>query len=108
MKGRTAYQVKGKDLLLVYKRELMILGESAWDSLRKQKLYFDDHKGDIKKSLLMKFQLAFSRSSLVVARDLPATVTVFFIRVFKSSFRVTSLLFLSLIMLVTHTQYRQM
>ena len=27
---------RGKDLLLVYKRELMILGESAWDSLRKQ------------------------------------------------------------------------
>ena len=46
---------RGKDLLLVYKRELMILGESAWDSLRKQELYFDDHKGDIKKSLLMKF-----------------------------------------------------
>ena len=27
---------RGKDLLLVYKRELMILGEIAWDSLRKQ------------------------------------------------------------------------
>ena len=27
---------RGKDLLLVYKRELMILGESAWGSLRKQ------------------------------------------------------------------------
>ena len=53
----------------------------------------------------MKFQLAFSRSSPVVARDLPATVTVFFIRVFKSSFWVTSLFFLSLITLVTHTQY---
>ena len=46
---------RGKDLLLVYKKELMMLGESALDSLRKQELYFDDHKGDIKESLLMKF-----------------------------------------------------
>ena len=46
---------RGKDLLLVYKRELMILGETALDSLRKQELYFDDYKGDTKKSLLMKF-----------------------------------------------------
>ena len=46
---------RGKDLLLVYKEELMILGKSALDSLREQELYFDDHKGDIKKSLLVKF-----------------------------------------------------
>ncbi|XP_067041532.1 NLR family CARD domain-containing protein 3-like [Acropora muricata] len=46
---------RGKDLLLVYKKELMILGETALDSLHKQELYFDDHKGDIKGSLLMKF-----------------------------------------------------
>ena len=46
---------RGKDLLLVYKEELMILGERALDSLRKQELYFDDHKGDIKESLLVKF-----------------------------------------------------
>ncbi|XP_074620927.1 uncharacterized protein LOC141879544 [Acropora palmata] len=46
---------RGKDLLLVYKKELMILGETALDSLRKQELYFDDHKGDIKECLLMKF-----------------------------------------------------
>ena len=44
-----------QDLLLVYKKELMILGETALDSLRKEELYFDDHKGDIKESLLMKF-----------------------------------------------------
>ena len=43
------------DLLLGYKKELMILGETALDSLRKQELYFDDHNGDIKESLLMKF-----------------------------------------------------
>ena len=44
-----------EDLLLVYKKELMILGRTALDSLRKNELYFDDHKGDIKESLLMKF-----------------------------------------------------
>ena len=46
---------RGKDLLLVFKEELMILGERALDSLRKQELYFDDDKGDIKESLLVKF-----------------------------------------------------
>ena len=46
---------RGKDLLLVYKKELMMLGESALDSLLKQELYFDDHQGYIKESLLMKF-----------------------------------------------------
>ena len=46
---------RDKDLLLVYKKELMILGRTALDSLRKQQLYFDDHKGDIKESLLIKF-----------------------------------------------------
>ncbi|XP_015767926.1 PREDICTED: protein NLRC3-like [Acropora digitifera] len=46
---------RDKDLLLVYKKELMILGETALNSLRKQELYFDDHKGDIKERLLIKF-----------------------------------------------------
>ena len=46
---------RGKALLLVYKKELMILGRTALDCLRKQELYFDDHKGEIKGSLLMKF-----------------------------------------------------
>ena len=46
---------RGKDLLLVYKNELMILGRTALDCLRKRELYFDDHKGDVKESLLMKF-----------------------------------------------------
>ncbi|XP_067041578.1 protein NLRC3-like isoform X2 [Acropora muricata] len=46
---------RGKDLLLVYKKELMILGETALDCLRKGELYFDDHKGDIKEGLLKKF-----------------------------------------------------
>ena len=43
---------RGQDLLLVYKKELMILGETALDSLRKQELYFDDHKGHITENLL--------------------------------------------------------
>ena len=46
---------RGKDLLLVYKKELMLLGETALDSLHKRDLYFDDYKGDIKQSSLMKF-----------------------------------------------------
>ena len=46
---------RGKDLLLVYNKELMILGKTALDSLRKRELYFDDHKGDIKESLLIRF-----------------------------------------------------
>ena len=44
-----------KDLLLVYKEELMILGRMALDSLRKGELYFEDHQGDFKPSLLPKF-----------------------------------------------------
>ncbi|XP_044170560.1 NLR family CARD domain-containing protein 3-like [Acropora millepora] len=44
-----------KDLLLVYNKELMILGEMAQDSLRKGELYFEDHQGDFKQSLLPKF-----------------------------------------------------
>ena len=47
--------LSNKDLLLVYKKELMILGETALDSLGKHELYFDDHKGYIKESLLRKF-----------------------------------------------------
>ena len=44
-----------EDLLLVYKKELMILGTMALDSLRKGELYFEDHQGDFKQSLVPKF-----------------------------------------------------
>ena len=44
-----------KDLLLVYKEELMILGRMALDPLRKGELYFEDHQGDFKQSLLPEF-----------------------------------------------------
>ena len=44
-----------KDHLLLYKEELMFLGRMALDSLRKRELYFEDHQGDFKQSLLPKF-----------------------------------------------------
>ena len=44
-----------KDLILVYKEELMILGRMVLDSLRKGELYFEDLQGDFKQSLLPKF-----------------------------------------------------
>ena len=53
---------RGQDLFLVYKKELMILGGVALDSLRRQELYFDDHKGDVKESLLIKFGFLSSQS----------------------------------------------
>ena len=54
MKTRMACHLSDKDLLLVYKKELMILGRMALDSLRKGELYFEDHQGDFKQSLLPK------------------------------------------------------
>ena len=91
---------RGKDLLLVYKKELMILGETALDSLRKQELYFDDHKGDIKECLLMKFGFLSIQSG--GSKRAPCDRYGFF---HKSSFPVTSLPFLLLMMLPTLTQY---
>ena len=44
-----------KDLLLVYKEELMILGRVAQDSLQKGEVYFEDNKGHLMESLLGKF-----------------------------------------------------
>ena len=46
---------RGKDLLSVYKKELMILGKTALRSLCNRELYIDEHKGDIKESLWLKF-----------------------------------------------------
>ncbi|XP_044166705.1 protein NLRC5-like [Acropora millepora] len=53
--NKNGLSVNDKDLLLVYKEELMILGRMALDSLRKGELYFEDHQGDFKQSLLPKF-----------------------------------------------------
>ena len=75
---------RGKDLLLVYKKELIILGRTALDSLRKQELYFDDHKGDIKESLLMKFGFLSIQSG--VSKRAPCDRYVFFHKSFQEFF----------------------
>ncbi|XP_067016914.1 NLR family CARD domain-containing protein 3-like [Acropora muricata] len=75
---------RGKDLLLVYKKELMILGRTALDSLRKQELYFDDHKGDIKESLLMKFGFLSIQSG--VSKRAPCDRYGFFHKSFQDFF----------------------
>ena len=53
--NKNGFSVSDKDLLLVYKKELMILGRMALDSLHKGELYFEDIEGDLKESLLGKF-----------------------------------------------------
>ena len=75
---------RGKDLLLDYKKELMILGRTALDSLRKQELYFDDHKGDIKESLLMKFGFLSIQSG--VSKRAPCDRYGFFHKSFQEFF----------------------
>mgnify|MGYP002260022882 CR=1 FL=1 len=76
--------LSNKDLLLVYKKELMILGRTALDSLRKQELYFDDHKGDIKESLLMKFGFLSIQSG--VSKRAPCDRYGFFHKSFQEFF----------------------
>ena len=53
--NKNGWSISDKDLLLVYKKELMILGRMAQDSLHRGELYFEDNKGDLKESLLGKF-----------------------------------------------------
>ena len=45
----------GKDLLSVYKKELMTLGKMAQESLFKEELHFEDVEGNFKESLFIKF-----------------------------------------------------
>ena len=45
----------GKDLLSVYKKELMTLGRIALESLCKGELHFEDVEGNFKESLFIKF-----------------------------------------------------
>ena len=52
--NKKGFSSSDKNLLLVYKEDLMILGRMALDSLRKKELYFEDHQGDFKQSLLPK------------------------------------------------------
>ncbi|XP_067016917.1 protein NLRC3-like isoform X2 [Acropora muricata] len=75
---------RGKDLLLVYKKELMILGRTALDSLHKQELYFNDHKGDIKESLLVKFGFLSIQSG--VSKRAPCDRYGFFHKSFQEFF----------------------
>ena len=53
--NKMGFSSSDKNLFLVYMKELMILGRMALDSLRKGELYFEDHQGDFKQSLLPKF-----------------------------------------------------
>ena len=75
---------RGKDLLLVYKKELMILGETALDSLYKQEMYFDDHKGDMKESLSMKF--GFLSIQSIASKRAPCDRYGFFHKSFQEFF----------------------
>ena len=45
----------GKDLLVVYKKELMALGRMAQESLCKGELHFEDVEGNFKENLFIKF-----------------------------------------------------
>ncbi|XP_068699896.1 protein NLRC3-like isoform X2 [Montipora foliosa] len=45
----------GKDLLIVYKKELMTLGKMAQESLLKGELHFEDVEGNFMESLFIKF-----------------------------------------------------
>ena len=45
----------GKDLLIVYKKELMTLGRMAHESLCKEESHFEDAEGNFKESLFIKF-----------------------------------------------------
>ena len=56
--NKNGLSVNDKDLLLVYKTELMSLGRMALDSLRKGELYFEDHQSDFEQSLLPKLGLS--------------------------------------------------
>ena len=52
---KNGFSSEGKDLLLVYKKELMILGRKALDSLRRGELHFEDYDEDFKESAIIKF-----------------------------------------------------
>ena len=75
---------RGKDLLLVYKKELMILGRMALDSLRKGELYFEDHVSDFNESLLPKF--GFVSIQAGGSKRAPCSRYVFFHKSFQEFF----------------------
>ena len=73
-----------KDHLLLYKEELMILGRMALDSLRKGELYFEDHQGDFKQSLLPK--LGFVSIQAGGSKRAPCPRYAFFHKSFQEFF----------------------
>ena len=62
----------------------MILGETALDSLYKQEMYFDDHKGDMKESLSMKF--GFLSIQSIASKRAPCDRYGFFHKSFQEFF----------------------
>ena len=73
-----------KDLLSVYKKELMILGRMAQDSLQKGELYFEDNKGYLKESMLRKF--GFVSIQAGGSKRAPCPRYVFFHKSFQEFF----------------------
>ncbi|XP_067050418.1 protein NLRC3-like isoform X4 [Acropora muricata] len=82
--NKNGLSVNDKDLLLVYKKELMILGRMALDSLRKGELYFEDHQSDFEKSLLPK--LGFVSIQAGGGKRAPCPRYAFFHRSFQEFF----------------------
>ena len=80
-----------EDLLSVYKKELMILGRVAQDSLDKGELYFEDNKGDLKESLLGKF--GFVSIQAGGSKRAPCPRYVFFHKSFQEFFSALFLAF---------------
>ncbi|XP_015757684.1 PREDICTED: uncharacterized protein LOC107337083 isoform X2 [Acropora digitifera] len=76
--------VNDKDLFLVYKKELMILGRMAQDSLYKGELYFEDKKGSLKESMLPKF--GFLSIQAGGSKRAPCPRYVFFHKTFQEFF----------------------
>ena len=70
--------------LVVYKKELMILGRIALDSLRKGELYFEGHQRDFKQSLLPKF--GFVSIQAGGSKRAPCTRYAFFHKSFQEFF----------------------
>ena len=73
-----------KDHILLYKEELMILGRMALNSLRKGVLYFEDHQGDFKQSLLPK--LGFLSIQAGGSKRAPCPRYAFFHKSFQEFF----------------------